>query len=168
MKYFFIISIIFCCSVTFAQFSETQFAGGSTIGSQMGVDDTGQSVVGFGVNVRGLYAIDTKFSASGGITYFFPSMPENQSLVAWQINADGQYELYSNKKLKAYALGGLNYSIFKIKYEGMQNTLVNEEISNNKVGLDLGAGTKLDFGGFAEVKYDTAYEQLALTIGYYF
>ncbi len=174
--------------------AQFKFGGGVTMGTEMGMNDEGDVKAGFGVNVRGLFDISEKFKVSPGFTYFFPGAPEGVDMSAWQLNADAQYHFYSNESISIYGIGGLNYSHMKTEFDtgdaadaigGLVGDLgdlgdlgglvddvfsaagVSNEVKDNKIGLDLGAG--INFGKFyGEVKYDTAFEQVALSVGILF
>jgi len=79
---------------------------------------------------------------------------------ASQINLDGHYAI-----TKAfYGMAGLNYSFVSASMDVLG---IEVSSSDSKLGVDLGAGYK--FGKiFVEGKYDTAFEQVALTLGYKF
>ncbi len=150
----FLAALMIACSGAFAQF---HLGGGVTMGTEMGIDDDLSTKIGFGVNVRGVYDITEKFGATAGFTYFFPSAPTGIDLSAWQINADAMYNFIAQDAFTVYALAGINYSHMDV-----------EGFGDGEIGVDVGAGVKLDFGGFAEVKYDTAFEQVAVTVGFLF
>lgn len=161
--------------------AQFKFGGGVTMGTKMGMNDSFEDKAGFGINVRGVFDISEKFKVSPGITYFFPGAPDGYDLKAWQLNADAQYHFYSNESVSIYGLGGLNYSHSKVKVDvgdffedvlgedlgSMFGAAGSAEDSEGKIGIDLGAG--INFGKFyGEVKYDTAFEQVALSVGILF
>jgi len=160
--------------VSTASFAQFKFGGGITLGSKMGLNDSGEEKMGIGINVRGDYSFSEKFSVAPGFTYFFPSAPEGFDLSAWQLNADAHYKFYEADAFSLYGIGGLNYSHMKTKFDmgDEMNDLmgafgVDTEVSDNEIGIDLGAG--INFGQFyGELKYDTAFEQLGISVGILF
>ncbi len=165
MKKNIILTVVFLAAITFSANAQFSFGGGATLGTKMGVTDSGGDKIGFGLNARADYALKL-FDLSGGLTLFFPSAPEGMSMSAYQLNVDGHYSFLKKETMNVYGLAGLNYSYVKVKgdtdFGGFSISA-----SDSKIGIDLGAGVK--FGKmFVEGKYDTAFEQLGLTVGYMF
>ena len=146
-------------------FAQIEYGGGITLGSEMGIDDDGSEKMGIGINLRGSYSLLDKLAASAGFTYFFPSTPSGMDWTVWQINADAHYTFVGAGVANIYALGGLNYTHSKVEIDA---GLFTGESDDGEVGLDLGIGGKIDIGGFGEIKYDTALEQIAITVGFMF
>ena len=144
--------------------AQWKYGGGLTLGTKMGINDSGDNKMGFGINGRADYTINEKFSASGGLTYFFPSVPDGLDLDAWKINVDGHYSLLKDDTKNVYALAGLAYDYAKVKvsYEGYSASSDESEIA-----FELGGGIGVDMY-FGELKYDTSYEQVEITIGVLF
>lgn len=148
--------------------AQFRYGGGITLGSKSSLDDDLSDKWGIGANIRGLYQITDKVGVSGGFTYFFPNDPTfmdvDLDIEMWQVNADIHYSIV-NMPVRLYALAGLNLSHIKI-----DASLFTESVSEDatEVGVDLGAGLSFDFGAFAELKYDTKFEQVAITVGFMF
>jgi opacity protein-like surface antigen len=162
-KILFLVAIMaLVASAANAQF---KYGGGLTLGTKMGMDDDGDEKMGIGINVRGDYYFSEKFSVSPGFTYFFPGTPDGYDMNAWQLNADAHYHFYSNESIGIYGLGGLNYSHVKVEIDVMP--FGSAEESDGEIGIDLGAG--IEFGKlFGEIKYDSAFEQMAFAVGILF
>lgn len=149
-----------------ASFGQFKYGGGLTLGTKIGVDDTGDDKMGIGLNIRGDYAFNDKFSIAPGFTYFFPSVPSGIDLTLWQLNADAHYTFANAGSAAIYGIGGLNYSYEKVELQGWG------EDDDNEIGLDLGVGA--NFGKFfGEIKYDSSMAndldgQIALTVGILF
>ncbi|TRX62362.1 outer membrane beta-barrel protein [Carboxylicivirga sp. M1479] len=168
--------------VASASMAQVKFGGGLTLGTKMGLNDSYEEVAGVGLNVRATFDISEKFKIAPGFTYFFPGSPDGMDMSAWQLNADAQYHFYSNESISIYGIGGLNYSHAKVEFDAgdLLDDLFGEDISSfipmgaataeesdNKIGVDLGAG--INFGKFyGEIKYDTAFEQMAFSVGILF
>ena len=189
--------ILFLFVVLMASTASAQFkiGGGLTAGSKISMDDDGSEKMGFGVNVRGEFSLMDKLALTPGFTYFFPSTPDGYDLSLWQLNADVHFTLAgAGTPVSVYALGGLNYSHSKVEADmgdaftnGMEDMgddlgdfgdlfdglgdalgdLGSYEETENEIGINLGAG--VSFSKFyGEVKYDTAFEQVALSVGIMF
>lgn len=113
--------------------------------------------MGIGINARVEYSLNEKFAIAPNFTYWF----SGDILKVWQLNADVHYTFSGDEALSFYGLGGLNITGVSIDsdYGGGSNT---------EIGLNLGAGAKLNQKFFGEVKFDTEMEQLALTVGILF
>lgn len=185
--------ILFLFVVLMASTASAQFkiGGGLTAGSKISMDEDGEKM-GFGVNVRGEFSLMDKLALTPGFTYFFPSTPDGYDLSLWQLNADVHYTLAgAGTPVSVYALGGLNYSHSKVEFDmgdaisdGMDELgdefgdlfgdlgdafgdLGSSEETENEIGINLGAGVKFS-KFYGEVKYDTAFEQVALSVGIMF
>ncbi len=159
MKKLLLVAVI----VLFATVSNAQFkyGGGLTLGTQMSAD----AGTGIGLNVRGDYTIDDNWSISPGFTFVFPSSNALLDYSAWQLNADAHYNFHETDGFQIYGLAGLNYT--NVKFDVNLGGLASVGGSDGSVGLDLGAGA--NFGMFfGELKYDTAFEQLGITVGVLF
>lgn len=157
--------LLFISSLGFSQIDATKIkvGGGLTLGSKSSFDDQLGEKLGLGIHIKGLYEITEVIDANLGFTLFFPKSPEHFDINMWQINTDATYSFYSIYKYKIYALAGFNLSHIKIK---SSYGIYSYDESDTELGLDIGTGIKMDCGPFLEIKYDTSFEQLALTIGY--
>lgn len=167
--------------------AQFKFGGGVTMGSKTGIDDDGSEKMGFGVNVRGEFSLLNKLAITPGFTYFFPSAPDGYDLSIWQANADVHYTLVGSPgPVRLYALGGLNYTQVKTEidlgdtdsYEDTMgefadffgdafSEVANYDDTDTDLGVNVGAGVALS-KLYGEVKYDTALEQVALSVGILF
>ncbi len=166
MKKLLFILVVVCISSTgFAQ--QWKFGGGLTFGSEMSV--TGD--LGLGLNIRGDYSIDDNWCIDPGFTFVFPSSKYGVKLSAYQFNADAHYYFTEAGEFKFFGIGGLNYTHWKFKYDENWNNGVysygSYDSTHNEIGLNIGAGANFrQF--FGELKYDTSFDQLALTVGIMF
>ncbi|MGQ1785381.1 MULTISPECIES: outer membrane beta-barrel protein [unclassified Saccharicrinis] len=148
-------------SLSFAQNENIKYGGGLSLGTDWAVDGG----MGIGINIRGEYEFNEDWSVSPGFTFVFPSSEGDFKLTAWQLNADAHYNFYEEGDFEFYGLAGLNYSHVKVKYDGPTGGFgFSAEASDGEIGIDLGAGTNYDMF-FGEIKYDTAFEHLAITVG---
>ncbi len=149
--------------------AQFKYGGGLTLGTKMAIDESGEKM-GFGINIRGDYAFNDKLSLAPGFTFILPSSADvtvpgfgswEAKFSAWQLNADVHYILTGDESFSIYGLGGLVLKNGTAKVEGISN-------SESEIGLNLGAGA--NFGGmfFGELKYDTTFEQIGITVGVLF
>jgi opacity protein-like surface antigen len=164
MKKKIFLTLAFAALFASASFGQLKFGGGLTLGSKVGIDDDGDEKMGFGLNIRADYAINDKFSIAPGFTYFFPSTPSGYDLTMWQLNADAHYNFAETGNTKIYGIGGLNYSYIKAEFDWGFGEV---SADDSEIGVDLGVGANMGIL-FGEVKYDTAYEQIGLTVGVLF
>ncbi len=143
--------------------AQLTYGVGAAVGTKMGVADDGSDKMGFGLHARADYALE-KFDLSGGLTYYFPSVPSGMDLTAFQLNFDGHYGFLKQEAMTVYGLAGLNYSYLKASVDFMGATISSDD---SKIGFDLGAGVKFN-KFFVEAKYDSGFEQMALTAGIMF
>lgn len=155
--------VLFMATAASAQF---KVGGGLTIGTEAGgIDDDGDEKIGIGLNLRGDYAFNESWSVAPGFTFFFPSAPDGVDITFWQLNADAHYNFGAEGDFGFYALGGLNYSYVKIDWGN--NEYWGGSSDDSEIGLNLGAGATMQ-QFYGELKYDTAFEQLALSVGIMF
>lgn len=154
-KLMFLVAVL--ALVSSASFAQLKYGGGLSLGTKTGgYNDSGDEKIGLGINARVDYAFNEKFSIAPNFTFWFPSAPGDVKLTYWQLNADAHYTFSGDEALSFYGIGGLNYSFVKV-----------EDWDDNEIGLNLGVGAKKN-KLFGELKYDTAFEQLALTVGILF
>ncbi len=165
-KLLFVLVVLCISSAAFAQ--DWKFGGGLTFGSDMSVDGG----TGVGLNIRGDYSIDDNWFIDPGFTFVFPSSKSgygyDYKYSAYQFNVDAHYYFAEEGDFTFYGLAGLNYTHAKVKsdydYDGLTGSA---EASDSEIGLNLGFGANYkQFLG--ELKYDTSFDQLALTIGIMF
>jgi opacity protein-like surface antigen len=153
---------------TTSAFSQWQFGGGLSLGTE----SSGDGELGFGINARADYAINEQWSVAPNFTFWFPSV-EGASVTMWQLNADAHYHFASNETMGFYGIGGLNYSYIKWEYDydgadyDIPGFSMSGSVDDNEIGLNLGVGANMDMF-FGELKYDTAFEQIAITVGVLF
>ncbi len=149
---------------TTSSFSQWQFGGGLSLGTEA----SGDGGLGFGINARADYAIDEQWSIAPNFTLWFPSV-EGGSVTMWQLNADGHYGFAGTETMNFYGIGGLNYSYMKWEFDGADFGVpgYSGSVDDSKIGLNLGVGANMDMF-FGELKYDTAFEQIAITVGVLF
>lgn len=164
MKRFLLFAVALCfATVVSAQF---KVGGGLTLGTKSGgIDDDGDEKLGIGLNIRGEYAFDENWSIAPGFTYFFASAPSDVDITYWQLNADAHYKFHAEGDIGIYALGGLNYSYAEIDWGG--NEFWDGSSDDSEIGLNLGVGANMQ-QFYGELKYDTAFEQIALSVGILF
>ncbi|MGQ1892052.1 outer membrane beta-barrel protein [Thermophagus sp. OGC60D27] len=159
-----LLSVIAALFVAATVSAQLNIGGGLTFGTQAAFDEDGEKM-GVGLTLKGVYVINEKWSVSPDFTYYFPSGGDYFDVSLWQLNANAHYHFFEMTDLGLYALGGLNYSHMKWEYDG--DEWIGWDDSDGEIGLNLGIGANVS-RFFGELKYDTAFEQLALSIGIYF
>lgn len=163
-----LVLVAFIAMVSSASFAQMTFGGGVTLGT----DSSADGGMNLGLNVRGNYNINDQWSISPGFTFMLPSSSKysvmgvtyKTTLTLWQLNADAHYAFAESGDFKFYGIGGLNISGASAKAEAAG---VSETASTTDLGLDLGAGA--NYGKFyGELKYDTGFDQLAISVGMHF
>jgi hypothetical protein len=167
--------------ITATTFGQYKVGGGLTLGTE----------IDFGLNLRGDYEINENITVAPGFTLFFPDSPEGTKVTNWQLGADVHYYFHEMDDFKFYGIhyyfhemddfkfygiGGLNYSYKKIKTDaytytdpffGTKITYPETTVSDGEIGLDLGGGANYK-QFFGELKYDTGFDQLTISVGMYF
>lgn len=137
----------------------------------------GTEVEQLGVRVDGVYQINDDFRFVADLGIYFPDKTEfgdNETftLTWWELNTNANYIFYSDETegVTAYALGGLNFTTIRAKYENGPQESYSE--SDTEVGLNLGAGIEyaLDFAElFGEIKFVLGdADQLNIGVGFRF
>jgi opacity protein-like surface antigen len=107
----------------------------------------------FGVFGRAAYQINDKITAAATVNYFFPKKIAGASTKYIQFNVEGFYTLLDNDWLAAYAIGGVGYSAYSLKYD---IPLGKTKISDGNFVVNLGAGVRYKvsdkFVPFGEVR----------------
>ena len=164
---------LFLAMALFVAISSTSYAqgwkvgGGLTLGTAVGIDDDGSDKMGFGINARADYSFNEKFSLAPGFTLFFPGGPDGVDVSSWQLNADAHYSFLQEDAFGLYGIGGLNYSHRKITFDGGP-LLGDISGDDGEIGINLGAGITFGSMFYGELKYDTAFEQLGISVGVMF
>lgn len=182
-----VVLLLFVVLLTTTVSAQFKVGGGVTIGPEIGLDDDYSEKMGFGINVRGEFSLMDKLALTPGFTYFFPSAPDGIDYSIWQLNADVHYTLAgAGTPVSVYLLGGLNYTSVKFESEAVNSfedaldeyeeyfgdamdiTIDGgDDDPDNEIGINGGAG--VSFSKFyGEVKYDTALEQIGLSVGIMF
>jgi opacity protein-like surface antigen len=160
-KSFWMILVLVVIGTTSAS-AQWQFGGGLSLGTE----SSGEGDLGFGINARADYAINEQWAIAPNFTLWFPSI-EGGSVTMWQLNADGHYNFAGNETMSFYGIGGLNYSYIKVKADSEGPFGIDWSYDDSEIGLNLGVGANMDMF-FGELKYDTAFEQIAITVGVLF
>ncbi|OKL38438.1 hypothetical protein A3841_06900 [Pontibacter flavimaris] len=158
---------------TFAQEQGSMKLGaGLAFGTEAALDEEG-SKGGLGIYVGGEYFFTEKISAAPSFTYFFKSKTDffggEMSANNSALDIDGRYYFASTKQVSFYGLAGLSVGFSKVKVEGVDGWRDSESASNNKAGVNVGAGMvyplteTLDLN--AQIKYNTPLEQLDIQVG---
>lgn len=164
-KLFFVVIVAFLSLSASAQF---KVGGGLAIGTQAGFDEGGNKL-GLGIDVKGDYAFNETWSLSPDFIFFFPGSPEGIDVTFWQLNANAHYNFHEADGFNFYGLAGLNYSQMKVELDlGLgEYGIGNFSSSAGEIGLNLGAGATYN-QFFGELKYDTAFEQITISVGVLF
>ncbi len=99
----------------------------------------GTDINNIGISANGKYVINETWSAAPSFTYFL-----KKNYVNWSsLDLDANYNFKEIENLgKLYAIGGLNMTFFKIKYEmdlGAYGDL-SDSLTGSDAGLNLGIG----------------------------
>ncbi len=120
---------------------------------------SGDGASNFGLGAKFRYNVTTPIRLEGSFTYFL----ESDHLSMWDLSANAQWLFPVADQVTVYPLAGLGVFGAKVDVKGFGNE------SDSELGLNLGGGA--DFGITdsmaitAELKYNTAYEQLVLSAG---
>lgn len=144
LKVFLVLTVLF----TFSE-AKAQMSAGAGI-----VYGTNINNVGFSVN--GEYEFNEKWSAAPAFTYFL-----KKDYVNWStLDLDANYQLSEIENIGGlYAIGGLNMTFYKIKYEADYGDYGNfsESLTGSELGVNLGFGLTVPAGDnlaiAPEIKY---------------
>jgi hypothetical protein len=133
-----------------------------------------------GISLQGLYSINSEWEVSPKFTYFFKKNYTTYST----LDFDGHYVFSDNGTNAFYAIGGINLTFFKYKYDGpslvrsfelgddfeeaedLYNDIFsgisnNLEWKDNEAGINLGVGARFSLTDAlsvcTEAKYTTTY-----------
>ncbi len=163
-----IILFLAVAMLTITASAQFKVGGGLVLGTKAGFDESGFKM-GIGVSLRGDYAINDQWAVAPDFTFFFPGSPEGIDVTFWQLNGNMHYHFYKLDEMGIYALGGLNYSSVKVDYNfdlGEYGSF-GGSASDGQIGVNLGGGASYN-NFFGEIKYDTAFEQIAISVGILF
>lgn len=131
----------------------------------------GSEIEKLGLQLMYYYFMTTSIALGGDVSFFFPEKTEfvgssfTQTLIT--LNVMAHYVLYTSVIMRAYALAGLNYALFRFKSEG---TGFDGSDTSSELGLNLGGGIEYALASgflFLELKYILSeFDQLVLAIGY--
>lgn len=130
----------------------------------------GSEVEKLGLQLMYLYFISAKLGLGGDITFFLPDKFNGfgiETKANWlAFNVLARYILYQTATLHAYAMGGLNLSVVRVKVEGLGQSQSN---SDSELGLNVGGGLAYALG-FAALYAELSYvfgnaDQLVLAAG---
>jgi outer membrane immunogenic protein len=129
----------------------------------------GTQIENLGIGVIGDFSIgDTKFSLSPSFVYYLTAKNSFVKTSVWELNANVNYELYTNDMVFVYGLAGLNYTQVKAKADlpgfGSMSS------SDGNIGLNIGGGVNFAVSEmlvpFAELKYAISeFDQLLIAAG---
>lgn len=131
----------------------------------------GSEIEKLGLQLMYYYFMTTSIALGGDISFFFPEKTEfigssfTQTLIT--LNVVAHYVLYTSVIMRAYALAGLNYALFRFKSEGEG---FSGSDSSSELGLNIGGGIEYALASgflFLELKYILSeFDQLVLAVGY--
>lgn len=108
-----------------------------------------------GLTLKGVYLVNDTWEAGAGFTYFF-----EKDYTQWSmLDLDGHYVFKSDDQLSLYALGGLNFTFWKIDLGPEYNSFWGgmAETNGTEVGINLGGGARYAIANnlsvLGEVKY---------------
>ncbi len=143
------------------------------IGTKADVNDDLTMSEGFGMAVRSDISISRRFSVVPEFIYYFPT-PINTNgfggvdFTIWQFNVNSNFFIEKNPvyPISAYLIGGLSYN-----YADAERRISEFDVFENVD--DLGANFGVGLTGrrrilAAEVKYDTAFDQITFSAVIYF
>lgn len=98
-----------------------------------------------GLSVKGVYLIDETWEGAAAFTYLF----ENDYTSWSMLDLDGHYVFKKDETMTLYALGGLNFTFWKVEfdygyYDDFYDGFGGSDITGNEVGINLGAGGRYD------------------------
>lgn len=104
----------------------------------------GTEIENLGVGARFQYGILDQLRAEVGLNYFF----EKNHVTWWDVNLNAHYLVgLWNEQLYIYPLAGLNYTMTKLKVDGVSD-------EENHVGLNLGAGIEYELNEHFGVNFE--------------
>lgn len=131
----------------------------------------GAEIERLGLQLSYFYFITAALAIGGDLTFFLPESVSFGGIKTtasfYTLNVVAHYMLYTSLVMRAYALGGLNYAIFRVKTKGNG---FNESGSSSEIGLNIGGGIEYALAVgflFAELKYILGdADQLVIAAGY--
>ncbi len=131
----------------------------------------GSKIEKLGLQLTYFYFMTTALALGGDFSFFFPEKIDlfgsKITLTTFTLNVVAHYVFYSSLILRTYALGGLNYAVFRSKTSG---EIGNFSDSTSEIGLNLGGGLEYVLARgllYLELKYIISdADQLVLALGY--
>jgi len=132
----------------------------------------GTSRPNIGLKIQGTYGMDfllQNLRTSADLTLFIPGTSNNIHYSRVDFDFDGQYSFYKVSGFDFYAIGGLNITYYRTKWNVSGNTITSEV----KPGLNVGAGAMYNISdkmkAFSEFKYILGrYDQADISLGVFF
>lgn len=115
----------------------------------------GSEIESVGIGANAEFPVLENLTISPSFIYYLPKEESGFKMNWFEVNANANYYFVSQADLGVYAIGGLNYSSIKVKYDGAYPIGI-ADASDGRFGLNLGAGANFELGGitpFAEIKY---------------
>lgn len=129
-KIFAVLILVFTFSKTDAQIS----AGAGLV--------YGTDISNIGFTLNGKYKINDKWSADPAFTIFL-----KKDFVSWTaLDLDANYQIKEIENLGGfYAIGGINMTFFKMKYDDIYVGLpgVDNSVTGSEMGINLGLGIEI-------------------------
>lgn len=95
------------------------------------------NISSMGISAKGVYLIDDTWEGATSFTYLFESNYTNWSM----LDLDGHYVFSADDSKMFYALGGLNFTFWKVKMASeFGGVFGDSNISGSEVGFNIGAG----------------------------
>ena len=138
------------------------------IGSKANVNENLKTEVGFGLGARLEIGITTRFAIVPEFIHYFPNTLDLESIGEFKITIQ-QFNINTNlyfENTPAYLILGLSYT-----YAEATGVIFDIEVLEDidEYGANAGFGITNSSRRFAaEVKYDSAFEQLAFSLVFYF
>lgn len=164
MKKLFLLFMFFLCASlthTFAQDTNNR------LGAQL-IYGTDINTIGLGAIAE--FPIAEKMVISPSFSFYFPKDNGFAKTNAFELNGNLNYELLNDSKILVYALGGLNYTNYKVKVDLTSIGGGDVASSDGRIGLNLGLGANFDIGKnflpFGEIKYIVSnFDRLVIAAG---
>ncbi len=147
------------CITSFCLFIGGLFISNAQVETRVGAMLAyGSEIENIGIGATAEFGILEKLSIAPSFIYYLPKEEGPIKWNWWELNADANYYFLQDEGFQLFGLAGINYSQIEVKSD------VNPafgggsyEVSDGKIGLNLGAGVNLDLGGnimpFANLKY---------------
>lgn len=114
-----------------------------------------------GFGVQGIYRVNDDIKITPNALYYLSHQDKNSDgspkYEWWSVNIDGNYVVINKGIFEGYGIMGLNFIYIKGEQEIPGTPPVPDKDSWNKLGLNLGAGLRLNLGDrivpFGELRY---------------